>query len=71
MGAGKADESLKMQRLIKVINHEIGHTFGLEHCPAKGCLMQDAQGMIKTVDGENGEFCEKCHKSLEKVLRVK
>ena len=71
LGAGKADESRKMQRLIKVINHEIGHTFGLEHCPVNACLMQDAQGMIKTVDGENGEFCEKCHKRLEKVLRVK
>ena len=71
LGAGKVDEALKMQRLIKVINHEIGYTFGLEHCPAKGCLMQDAKGMIKTVDGENGSFCESCHQRLEKVLRVK
>lgn len=71
LGAGQADNAKKIQRLIKVINHEIGHTFGLEHCPAKGCLMQDAQGTIKTVDEENGEFCEECHKRLEKVLKAK
>jgi archaemetzincin len=71
LGAGNADTTVKTQRLIKVINHEIGHTFGLEHCPANGCLMQDAQGLIKTVDGANDSFCEKCHKRLEKVLRVK
>ena len=31
LGAGKADNALKMQRLIKFINHEVGHTFGLEN----------------------------------------
>lgn len=71
LGAGKADAALKIQRLIKVINHEIGHTFGMEHCPVNDCLMQDAQGSIKTVDQESGAFCEACRKQLGKVLRVK
>lgn len=71
LGAGKADATMQMQRLIKVINHEIGHTFGLEHCPVKGCLMQDAQGLIKTVDEEQGAFCDDCHQRIAHVLHVK
>lgn len=45
------------ERLAKVVVHELGHTFGSEHCPVVGCLMQDAQGTVKTVDAER-TFCE-------------
>jgi archaemetzincin len=61
-------EKLMIQRLIKVVNHELGHTFGLMHCPHKGCLMEDAKGTIKTVDNSNGNFCNDCKKLLEIVL---
>lgn len=58
--AGKADEERFSARLVKVVNHELGHTFGLDHCPEKGCLMQSAGGKIATVDGESGKPCEAC-----------
>lgn len=61
VGAGKADATLNMQRLNELINQEFGHTFGLGHFPLNGCLMQDAERLIKTVDGTNGSVCEKCH----------
>ncbi len=56
------------KRLLKVVNHEIAHTFGLDHCPNKNCLMQDARGTIKTVDRESGIFCRKCRNRLHKIL---
>ncbi|MBF0430249.1 MAG: Zn-dependent protease [Fibrobacteria bacterium] len=51
---------LFIQRLVKIVNHELGHTFGFEHCPFYNCLMEDAKGTIKTVDKSDGNFCKKC-----------
>ncbi len=62
--AGKADDKLFAARLVKVVNHELGHTFGLGHCETPGCLMQDAHGKIATVDGEKGAPCAACSASL-------
>ena len=58
--AGKATDPVFQARLVKIVNHELGHTFGLEHCPAAGCFMQDAGGKIATGDGESGEPCAAC-----------
>jgi archaemetzincin len=49
--------TIRSERLVKIVTHEIGHTFGLPHCPTPGCVMQDAQGSILTVDREDGTFC--------------
>ncbi|MES2440701.1 MAG: archaemetzincin [Verrucomicrobiota bacterium] len=62
--AGKAGDALFSARLVKVVNHELGHTFGLGHCPTAGCLMQDAKGKIATMDGENGKPCADCSARL-------
>ncbi len=53
-----------LERLGKVAGHEVGHTFGLDHCPVEGCLMRDAEGKVATVDGEGGELCEACRKRV-------
>ena len=50
-------ENVKSQ-LFKVAIHELGHTFGLPHCPNKSCFMRDAEGKNPT-DEERG-FCDKC-----------
>ena len=47
------------QRLAKVAVHEAGHTLGLEHCPTRGCLMEDAEGQVATCDREY-DFCQRC-----------
>lgn len=47
------------QRLAKVAVHEAGHTLGLEHCPTRGCLMEDAEGEVATCDREY-DFCQRC-----------
>ncbi len=50
-------------RLAKTAVHEIGHTFGLPHCPNRGCLMEDALGSVLTTDREY-DLCADCRKKL-------
>jgi archaemetzincin len=54
-------------RFKKVVLHELGHNFGLPHCPVKGCLMQDAQGTVKTVDAEKMELCPDCNRRMKEA----
>lgn len=60
LGARGADEKKLRERLRKVAIHEVGHVTGLPHCPKAGCVMQDAEASIDTVDRESGDFCEEC-----------
>ena len=57
---GKATKELLAERLVKVVNHEVGHTLGLVHCSTKGCLMEAAKGKISTVDNGSGLLCKSC-----------
>lgn len=50
--------SNKKEQLAKLIKHELGHNFGLPHCPNKRCIMRDAEG-VNHFDEMTG-FCEKC-----------
>jgi len=51
------------ERLAKVAVHELGHSFGLDHCPTAGCLMRDAEGRVATVDDEH-DLCPRCRAAL-------
>ncbi|RYD40921.1 MAG: Zn-dependent protease [Verrucomicrobiaceae bacterium] len=64
LGKGKVAEQVFLTRFIKVVNHELGHTYGLDHCPAQGCLMQDKRGKVATVDAESGRPCAECSARL-------
>jgi archaemetzincin len=46
------------QRLFKLVVHEMGHNFGLDHCPDETCIMADAEGQMK-LDQEK-DFCMSC-----------
>lgn len=56
------------RRLVKVANHEVGHTLGLDHCPANGCLMADMRGTMKFLDRRSGAFCNHCRRRLAGAL---
>lgn len=66
LGARGADELQRNERLRKVVVHEIGHVAGLDHCQEHGCVMQDAESSIATVDQETGKFCDSCKADLNK-----
>ena len=70
LGRKKVSKEIFYERLVKVINHELGHNFGLDHCPRKGCLMEDAKGTIRTVDNETGDLCSHCKAKVQDILRA-
>ncbi len=65
---GGAPESLVRERLWKVAIHELGHTLGLEHCPVRGCLMEDGHGTVQTVD-RGQALCADCARRFEQAVR--
>ncbi len=69
LGEKKVTKQKFKERVIKVVNHELGHTFGLYHCENTTCLMEDAKGTIKTVDNETGYFCDDCKTKLKDVVK--
>lgn len=66
--AGDVSESVFETRLGRVAAHELAHTLGLAHCPTPRCLMNDAEGSIRSVDSATG-FCEKCARALAEKIR--
>jgi len=52
------------QRLRDLAAHEFGHQLGLEHCPSRGCVMEDAKGTVSTFDRSSGAPCSECVAAL-------
>ncbi len=57
-----------LQRLKKVAVHEIGHTFGLDHCSWPNCVMTDYKGTIKSLDQSGFRFCNRCFTRVNDLL---
>ncbi len=70
MGRGRVASPRFAARLARVAAHELAHTFGLPHCPTRGCIMNDACGTIRTVDASTGSFCADCRARLASLLRA-
>ncbi|RXK60802.1 hypothetical protein ESA94_10095 [Lacibacter luteus] len=51
------------ERLFKVVVHEMGHNFSLNHCPDQQCIMVDAEAKMK-LDGVKG-LCTSCKQKLQ------
>lgn len=57
---GNASTKAFYKRLTRITCHEVGHVLGLHHCPKEGCLMNDANEKIATIDNSSGVLCESC-----------
>lgn len=57
-----------VQRVVKVVNHELGHVFGHDHHPVPGCIMNDAEGTVKSIDQEDGLLCAQSREVIERHL---
>lgn len=59
----KPDEKLLHERLRKVVVHELGHTFGLIHCPNPECVMRSST-YVEDIDQKKLMLCRKCKNEL-------
>lgn len=59
------NKEIHFGRFKKVVIHELGHNFGLPHCPDKKCVMTDAVESIKTIDNANSDLCNGCKSKLK------
>ena len=54
-----------LNRTRKVILHEIGHNYGLNHCTSPyPCFMKDADKKISNVDKEPMDMCKVCKSKI-------
>jgi archaemetzincin len=60
-----ADEALLLDRALKEAVHELGHTFGLEHCKNIRCVMHFSNTLADT-DWKQAVFCSQCRPKLIK-----
>lgn len=58
------NELLLAERFRKVILHELGHTFGLVHCPNPVCIMRSST-YVEDIDQKEIHFCRTCRNELE------
>jgi predicted Zn-dependent protease len=61
------NENLFFQRVLKEAIHEIGHAFGLVHCPISRCVMHFSNSISDT-DAKAKDFCQACKIKIDDRL---
>lgn len=56
-------ETLFLTRAIKEAVHELGHVYGLKHCPNPDCVMHFSNSLLDT-DRKKASFCSRCRELL-------
>lgn len=58
------NRALFLDRTVKEAVHELGHTYGLRHCPHADCVMHFSNSLSDT-DRKGAFFCSRCQRLLE------
>ena len=58
-----------LDRVIKEATHELGHCFGLVHCPDFRCVM-NASTYVEEVDLKGDWYCPECEARMELMGRT-
>lgn len=61
------DRVLYLERVLKEVLHELGHTFGLVHCADRACAMALSIN-VTNIDVKRGELCDACADQLARRL---
>ncbi len=61
------DDSLFRKRLLTEAVHELGHTYGLDHCSSAVCVMRFSN-TISESDVKGWKLCRNCRERLRKVM---
>ncbi len=61
------DQALFRERVVKEAVHELGHTFGLEHCGEEGCVMCFSNSIADT-DRKGKDLCPNCRRRYIALL---
>ena len=59
----KNDREIFEDRIRKEVNHEIGHTLGLEHCENNRCVMSFSP-TVQEVDRKEELLCGSCQRAI-------
>jgi archaemetzincin len=60
-----ANNQLLLERLIKEVIHELGHTLGLIHCKEPLCVMRSST-YVEDIDQKSRHLCLKCRAELNR-----
>jgi archaemetzincin len=60
----REDDDDLLDRMCKEGAHELGHLFGLDHCPAADCIMFNPL-TLDDLDRKRRAFCHNCREKLE------
>jgi archaemetzincin len=58
-----ADKDILLERFIKEVIHELGHTFGLIHCHVPTCVMRSST-YVEDIDLKGFQLCNNCKLAL-------
>ena len=61
------DQNIFLLRTLKEALHELGHTFGLTHCPNPLCVMHFSNSILDT-DRKLAKYCAKCSQKLRSMF---
>jgi len=65
-----SDEELFYRRILTEAVHELGHSFGLRHCPNPRCVMFFSNSLADT-DRKGPDFCKACTQGLKRLMGAK